>query len=55
MIIARRNFLQAAAGAAGLAALPAASRFAYADTYPSRSVRIVVGFPPGAATDIVGA
>jgi tripartite-type tricarboxylate transporter receptor subunit TctC len=54
MIIARRNFLRAAAGAAGIAALPAASRFANADTYPSRSVRIVVGFPPGAATDIVG-
>jgi tripartite-type tricarboxylate transporter receptor subunit TctC len=54
MIIARRNFLQAAAGAAGLAAVPAASRLARADTYPSRAVRIVVGFPPGAATDIVG-
>ena len=54
MIIARRNFLRAAAGVAGIASLPAASRLARADTYPSRSVRIVVGFPPGAATDIVG-
>jgi tripartite-type tricarboxylate transporter receptor subunit TctC len=54
MGIARRNFLQAAAGAAGIAALPTASRLVRADTYPSRSVRIVVGFPPGAATDIVG-
>jgi tripartite-type tricarboxylate transporter receptor subunit TctC len=54
MNIARRNFLRAAAGAAGIAALPVASRLALADTYPSRAVRIVVGFPPGAATDIVG-
>ena len=54
MSIARRNLLQAAARVAGIAALPLASRFARADTYPSRSVRIVVGFPPGAATDIVG-
>jgi len=54
MIIARRDFLRATAGAAGIAAAPLASRFARADTYPSRAVRIVVGFPPGAATDIVG-
>jgi tripartite-type tricarboxylate transporter receptor subunit TctC len=50
----RRDFLRLAAGAAGLGGLPAVSRLARADTYPSRSVRIVVGFPPGAATDIVG-
>jgi tripartite-type tricarboxylate transporter receptor subunit TctC len=50
----RRDFLLLAGGAAGLAGLPAVSRLARADTYPSRSVRIVVGFPPGAATDIVG-
>ena len=51
MKLARRQFLNLAAGAA---ALPAASRFARADTYPSRQVRLVVGFPPGAATDVVG-
>ena len=44
----RRQFLQLAGAAA---ALPAVSRIAWADTYPSRPVRIVVGFPPGSATD----
>jgi tripartite-type tricarboxylate transporter receptor subunit TctC len=51
MKFARRQFLNLAAGAAALPALP---RLAFADTYPSRPVRIEVGFPPGAATDIVG-
>jgi tripartite-type tricarboxylate transporter receptor subunit TctC len=46
----RRQFLYLAAGAA---ALPAAARIAWADNYPTRPVRIIVGFPPGAATDIV--
>jgi tripartite-type tricarboxylate transporter receptor subunit TctC len=45
----RRTFLQLAAGAA---ALPALSRMAQAQAYPSRTVRIVVGFAPGGATDI---
>jgi tripartite-type tricarboxylate transporter receptor subunit TctC len=48
MKLPRRNFLHLAAGAA---ALPAVSRFAWAQAYPSRPVRIIVGYPPGGATD----
>ena len=48
MTLRRRQFLQLAATAA---ALPAVSSIARADTYPNRPVRIVVGFPPGSATD----
>ena len=47
----RRHFLQLAAGAAGTAALPALSGFAFADTYPSHPVRVIVGFPAGQAAD----
>ena len=48
MKLPRRRFLRLAGGAA---ALPAVSRIASADTYPSRPVRIVVGFPPGSLSD----
>ena len=49
MKLRRRTFLHLAVGAA---ALPAASRIARAQAYPSRPVRIIVGFPAGGATDI---
>jgi tripartite-type tricarboxylate transporter receptor subunit TctC len=45
----RRRFLHFAAGAAVVPLLP---RVARAETYPSRPVRIIVGFPPGGAADI---
>jgi tripartite-type tricarboxylate transporter receptor subunit TctC len=45
----RRDFLQLAAGAG---VLPAAGRIAKAETYPSRPVRLIVGFAAAGATDI---
>jgi len=50
MKLPRRTFLHLAAGAA---ALPAISRFAWAQAYPTRSVRIIVPFPAGQATDTI--
>src|SRR5262249_48307545 len=49
MKLPRRKLLHLAASAA---ALPAVSRFAWAQAYPTRPARIVVAFPPGGANDI---
>jgi tripartite-type tricarboxylate transporter receptor subunit TctC len=50
MKLPRRHFLHLAAGAAALPAMP---RIAWALDYPSRPVRIVVGFPAGLGPDII--
>ena len=49
MALPRRTFLHLVAAAA---ALPSLARVSWADTYPSRPGRIVVGFPPGTSSDI---
>jgi tripartite-type tricarboxylate transporter receptor subunit TctC len=49
MKLPRRNFLHLVAGAA---ALTAVSRITWAQAYPARPVRIVVGFAPAGASDI---
>ena len=51
MDLLRRQFLHLAAGAA---ALPALSRMSWAQTYPSRPVRLLIGFSAGGGADIVG-
>ena len=48
MKVPRRHFLQLAAGAA---ALPAVTRYAFAQAYPTLPVHVVVGFPAGQAAD----
>ena len=50
MNLPRREFLHLAAGAA---ALPAVSRTAWSQNYPSQPVRIIVGFAAGGPNDIV--
>jgi tripartite-type tricarboxylate transporter receptor subunit TctC len=50
MKVPRRNFLHLAAGAT---ALPAVSRIARAQAYPSRPVRFIVTFAAGSSPDIV--
>jgi tripartite-type tricarboxylate transporter receptor subunit TctC len=50
MKLPRRRFLYLAVGAV---ALPAVSRIARAQTYPSRPITIVVPYAPGAATDVI--
>jgi hypothetical protein len=50
MTLPRRRLLHLAAGAA---ALPALSRFAWAQVYPTRHVRIVVGVAAGGPNDVL--
>jgi tripartite-type tricarboxylate transporter receptor subunit TctC len=49
MKLLRRQFLHLAMGAA---AVPALSRIAWSQSYPTRQLRIVVGFAPGTSSDI---
>jgi tripartite-type tricarboxylate transporter receptor subunit TctC len=51
MKFSRREFVHLAAGAA---ALPAASRMAWAQAYPSRPITVIVPYPPGGPTDTLG-
>jgi tripartite-type tricarboxylate transporter receptor subunit TctC len=54
MKLGRREFMRIGGAAAGALALPGCPRLARADTYPSRPVHMIIGFPPGSAPDIVG-
>jgi tripartite-type tricarboxylate transporter receptor subunit TctC len=49
MKLPRRKLLHLA----GAIALPAVSRIAWSDTYPTRPVRLIGGFPAGGVTDIL--
>lgn len=48
--LSRRQFLDIAAG---VAALPACSNPVWALDYPTRAVRLIVGFPPGSLSDVM--
>jgi tripartite-type tricarboxylate transporter receptor subunit TctC len=49
MTLHRRRFLRLAGAAV---ALPAVARGAYAQTYPARPVKLIIGYPPGGSADI---
>jgi tripartite-type tricarboxylate transporter receptor subunit TctC len=49
MKLPRRQFLHLAAGAAALSAV---SRIAWAQAYPTRPLRLIIGYPPGGSADI---
>src|SRR6267154_388442 len=51
MKLARRKFLEVVTGAV---VLPAVSRIARAQTYPTRPITMIVPYPPGGATDVIG-
>src|SRR3954447_24095218 len=50
MQLLRRQLLKLAAGAA---ALPVTQRLAHAQAWPSRPLRIVIGYPAGGSTDLI--
>jgi tripartite-type tricarboxylate transporter receptor subunit TctC len=51
MSLPRRHFLRLSAG---VAALPVVSCAAFAQSYPARPIHLIIGFTPGAASDIIG-
>ncbi|HLQ92984.1 MAG TPA: tripartite tricarboxylate transporter substrate-binding protein, partial [Xanthobacteraceae bacterium] len=51
MNLPRRQFLRLAAGAAAFPAIP---RFAAAQTYPTRPIKLIVAFPAGGPADTMG-